>query len=172
MSWIPLVGGSLGVVLGGFISDKVVKKVGPYARLLVLVISQLLATPFVALALYLYPPTAYYMLIPGYIIGEMWVGICLAIVVELVPTPLRTVAVAVYLFIISNIGGNLPLLVPPIQNAYLNAGFGPIDALRNTLYLLYPGMYVAGAIFFLFTMIALRSDLRKAREYARLHEQE
>ena len=70
-------------------------------------------------------------LMTHYLAGEMWVGICLAIVVELVPTPLRTVAVAVYLFIISNIGGNLPLLVPPIQNAYLNAGFGPIDALRS-----------------------------------------
>ena len=40
MSWIPLVGGSVGVVLGGFISDKVVKRVGPHARLLVLIASQ------------------------------------------------------------------------------------------------------------------------------------
>ena len=40
MSWIPLVAGCIGVVLGGFISDRVVKRVGPHARLIVLVASQ------------------------------------------------------------------------------------------------------------------------------------
>lgn len=40
MSWIPLVGGSLGVVLGGFISDRLVKGRGTYARVWVLVVSQ------------------------------------------------------------------------------------------------------------------------------------
>ena len=40
MSWVPFIGGSIGVVLGGFISDRVVKRVGPYARLLVLIVSQ------------------------------------------------------------------------------------------------------------------------------------
>ena len=40
MSWIPLVGGSLGVVFGGFISDRLVKNRGSYARVWVLVGSQ------------------------------------------------------------------------------------------------------------------------------------
>ena len=40
MSWIPLVGGSLGVVLGGFISDRIIKNRGFYARVWVLVFSQ------------------------------------------------------------------------------------------------------------------------------------
>lgn len=40
MSWIPLVFGSAGVVFGGFISDRVVKRVGLYARVIVLTISQ------------------------------------------------------------------------------------------------------------------------------------
>lgn len=40
MSWIPLVGGSLGVVLGGFISDRLIKNRGFYARVWVLVFSQ------------------------------------------------------------------------------------------------------------------------------------
>ena len=40
MSWIPLVGGSFGVVLGGFISDRLVKNRGSYARVWVLVFSQ------------------------------------------------------------------------------------------------------------------------------------
>ena len=40
MSWIPLLGGSIGVVLGGFISDRLVRRIGPRGRLLVLIVSQ------------------------------------------------------------------------------------------------------------------------------------
>jgi len=40
MSWIPLVWGCVGVTLGGFISDRIVKRLGPYARLGVLITSQ------------------------------------------------------------------------------------------------------------------------------------
>ena len=39
MSWIPLVGGSLSVVVGGLIADYVVRKYGPVARLFVIVVS-------------------------------------------------------------------------------------------------------------------------------------
>lgn len=42
LSWIPLVGGSFGVLFGGFISDRVVKKRGLPARVWVLVISQVI----------------------------------------------------------------------------------------------------------------------------------
>ncbi|ELU06601.1 hypothetical protein CAPTEDRAFT_220111 [Capitella teleta] len=163
MSWVPLVGGSISVVLGGFISDRIVKRVGPYARLLVLIGSQLAAAPFVAGALYLKPPAAYAILIPGYIIGEMWVSVCLAVAVELVPSTLTTSAVAIYLFIITNIGGNMPLLVPPLKNAFMSAGFSPVDALRAALYILYPGLYVLGGFFFFVTLLVLRRDLQRAR---------
>lgn len=40
MSVIPLVGGSIGAVVGGLISDLLVKGRGPYARIWVLIISQ------------------------------------------------------------------------------------------------------------------------------------
>ena len=63
--------------------------------------------------------------------GEMWIGITLAIVVELIPSNIRTSAVAVYLFIISNIGGNMPLLVPPIQDAFENHGYTKSQSLRG-----------------------------------------
>ena len=42
MSWIPLVGGSLGAVVGGVISDVLVKGRGTTARIWVLVISQVI----------------------------------------------------------------------------------------------------------------------------------
>jgi len=44
MSWIPLVFGCLGVTLGGFISDRIVTRLGPYARLGVLIVSQVSLT--------------------------------------------------------------------------------------------------------------------------------
>ena len=70
MSWIPMVSGSVGVVFGGFVSDRVVSRVGPQGRVWVIVVSQLLAAPFVFGVLFLEPPWAYISLIPTYIIGE------------------------------------------------------------------------------------------------------
>jgi hypothetical protein len=62
----------------------------------------------------------------------MWVGVTLAVLVELVPSDVKTTAVAAYFFIISNVGGNMPLLVPPVKKAFIDAGFGDQDALRST----------------------------------------
>lgn len=41
----------------------------------------------------------------------MWVGVCLSVMVELVPEKLRTTGVGLYFFIISNIGGNMQTIV-------------------------------------------------------------
>ncbi|XP_043214141.1 MFS-type efflux pump MSMEG_3705-like isoform X1 [Amphibalanus amphitrite] len=164
MSWIPLVAGSIGVVFGGFISDRVVSRVGPHGRVWVIIISQLLAAPFVFCVLFVEPPWAYISLIPVYIIGEMWIPITLAVLVELVPAEIRTAAVAFYFFVISNVGGNMPLLVDPVKQAFKNAGNSEIDALRDTLYLFYPGEYILGALLYLLALISLRRDLRIAQE--------
>ena len=40
MSWIPLVAGSIGAIVGGIISDVLVKGRGPYMRIWVLIVSQ------------------------------------------------------------------------------------------------------------------------------------
>lgn len=155
MSWIPLVGGSLGVVLGGFISDRLIKNRGFYARVWVLVFSQLIAAPFAAGALFLKPPAAFISLIPSNIIGEMWVGVTLTVVVELVPNTIRSPAIAGYLFIISIIGGNVPLLVPPLKK---------ITSLRVALYILFPGLYLVSSVLFLLTLLSLKRDMRRAQE--------
>lgn len=84
-------------------------------RVWVLVISQICAAPFVAGVLFFDPPYSYWFLIPTYIIGEMWIGVCLSVLVELVPEHLRITGVGIYFFIISNIGGNMGLLVPPTK---------------------------------------------------------
>lgn len=173
MSWIPLVAGSIGVVLGGFISDRFVKRLGPYGRVFVLVFSQLLAAPFAAGALFLSPPLAYISLIPSNIIGEMWVGVTLTLIIELVPSNIKTSAVAVYMFIITNIGGNMPLLVTPLKNAFLNDGYTNSDALRAALYILFPGMYIVGSIFYLMSLIVMRRDIQKVQgdKYLQMDDQ-
>ncbi|WAR31342.1 SPNS1-like protein [Mya arenaria] len=162
MGWIPIVGGSLGVAVGGFISDRVVKGRGIYARVVVVIFSLLVAAPFAAGTLFLSPPWAYICQIPTYLFGEMWIGITLAIVVEMIPSNIRTSAVAVYLFIISNIGGNMPLLVPPIQQAFEN----------GALYILYPGLYVAGAVLFIPAMFLLKRDQKRMQfmEYVNMQD--
>lgn len=65
-----------------------------------------------------------------YNVGEMWVGITLAVVVELVPSEIKTTAVAAYLFIISNIGGNANLLVPPLAQHFESKNYSKSDSLR------------------------------------------
>lgn len=172
MGWIPIVGGSLSVAVGGFISDMVVKGRGIYARVAVVIASLLLAAPFAAGTLFFDPPWAYVCQIPTYLFGEMWIGITLAIVVEIIPSAIRTSAVAVYLFIISNIGGNMPLLVPPIQNAFEDAGHTKSQSLRGALYILYPGLYIAGAVLFIPAMFLLKRDQKKVQnmEYVGMEE--
>lgn len=71
---------------------------------MVMNILKFLAAPFALLTLLLPPPWSFIALIPSNIIGEMWIGVTLAVVVEVVPSNVRTVAVAIYLFIITNIG--------------------------------------------------------------------
>lgn len=158
---IPLIFGIVGSFVGGFISDLVAKKAQPWMRVWVLVISQIVAAPFAAAVLFFPPPASYFWLIPTYIFGEMWVGVCLSVLVELVPENLRTTGVGFYFFVISNIGGNMQLLLPPVQAAIKNS-FNldkDVDALRGALYVFYPGEYVLGSALFLLTLFVLKRDL-------------
>ena len=50
----------------------------------------------------------------------MWVGAVLSVIVELVPESLRSTGVSLYFFIITNIGGNMQILLPPVQKAIKN----------------------------------------------------
>ncbi|XP_078082263.1 protein spinster-like [Mustelus asterias] len=149
LSWIPLVGGCLGALSGGYISDRLVKRRGLYARVWVLVISQALAAPFVAGALWLNPPYCFLSLIPSNIIGEMGIGVTLTIIVELVAPSIRTPVVAIYIFIISNVAGNAPLLVTPLTRLW---------GLRVALLVLCPGMYIIGSLLYLLTLSVMYTD--------------
>lgn len=63
----------------------------------------------------------------------MWFGVVFVIFVELVPFRLRSTAIGVVLFIINNVGGNLPVLVAPVSD-YWN--------LRTAITIFYPGALI------------------------------
>ena len=98
-------------------------------------------------------------------LGEMWIGVCLSVVVELVPEKLRITGVGVYFFIITNIGGNMQVLVPPVVKAFKSSfELQDVDALRRALYIFYPGEYVMGSVLFLLTLLVLKRDLNRLKQ--------
>lgn len=63
----------------------------------------------------------------------MWFGILFAILVEIVPLSVRSTTVGVFLFVMNNIGGNLPILVEPVRKA---------SSYRHSLAIFYAGFYL------------------------------
>ena len=118
------------------------------------------AAPFALGALFLPYPWCFLSLLPSNIIGEMWVGVTTALVVDLAPSRVRTGAVSIYLFIITLIGGNFNLLVTPILNA-IQQSLPHLLSLRITLSVTFPGVYVLSSLLFIATFFLMRSDLRK-----------
>ena len=86
----------------------------------------------------------------------MWVGVTSAIVVDLAPARIRTTAIAVYLFIITIIGGNFNIIVPPIRNAL---PYDKITQYRWALFITFPMVYVLSALLFLATFFLMYIDL-------------
>jgi predicted MFS family arabinose efflux permease len=64
--------GSVGVVVGGVVSDKIVKKMGVRSRVLVLALSQLISTPGAFGSVLLDPFWAMISLASSYFFAEMW----------------------------------------------------------------------------------------------------
>lgn len=86
-------------------------------------------------------------------LGEMWIGTSLAVVTHLVPPDVVSVTVAVYIFIINNIGSSLNLLVPILSTTI---------GLRVTMLVMFAGTYLISAILFLFTSIVYCCTSRHA----------
>jgi len=70
LTWITIFGGSFGVILGGFLNDRLVSRLGMASRALVLAASQIIATPFALGLLYLQPPAAFLSLFVGFLFGK------------------------------------------------------------------------------------------------------
>ncbi|KAF7990357.1 hypothetical protein HCN44_000162 [Aphidius gifuensis] len=149
---VTIVIGSIGVVVGGVVSDKFVAKMGIKSRVACLAISQIIATPFAFGSVYFSPLWAMITLGISYFFAEMWFGIVFAIVVEIVPLSMRSTTVGVFLFVMNNIGGNLPILVEPTRQLI---GF------RESLYIYYAGFYGISSIMFFFTMFLMDGAEKK-----------
>ncbi|XP_034933644.1 putative metabolite transport protein HI_1104 [Chelonus insularis] len=148
---VTIVVGSIGVVAGGIISDKFVAKLGIRSRVAVLAISQLVATPFSFGSVYFNPLWAMITLGISYFFAEMWFGIVFAVMVEIVPLSMRSTTIGVFLFVMNNIGGNLPILVEPTRKVI---GF------RESLYIYYAGFYGISSFMFLLAMLFINEPLK------------
>ncbi|CAN0435631.1 unnamed protein product [Ectocarpus sp. 8 AP-2014] len=71
ISWVPLVGGSLGAMIGGFLSDRVAQRLGTAGRLWVVIISNALASPFAVGVLLAPYPWCFVCLLGVELLGEM-----------------------------------------------------------------------------------------------------
>ena len=98
---------------------------------------------------------------PSYVFGETWIGVCVATVVDMVPVINKTSAVAVYMFIITVIGGNLNILVTPIANA---------SNLRTALVVMYPGVYALSVV--IFSVVLCLMKRKQYKHQGSVHEQE
>lgn len=76
----------------------------------------------------------------------MWFGILFAILVEIVPLQVRSTTIGLFLFVMNNIGGNLPILVEPVSK---------IIGYRESIALFYAGFYALSSILFLLTMFLM-----------------
>lgn len=63
----------------------------------------------------------------------MWFGILFAVLVEIVPLAVRSTTVGVFLFVMNNIGGNLPILMEPVRKA---------TSFQDSLAIFYAGAYL------------------------------
>ena len=116
---------------------------------------QMIAAPFAAGALFLSFPWCFISLLPAFAFGEMWIGVTIAMVVDIVPVLIQGSVIAVYLFIITIIGGNFNILV----TVFVQAGLDQEWALLIT----FPGLYILSSFLFIVTFFVLRCEIVKAQ---------
>jgi len=143
-----IAGGSVGVFVGGYISDLIVTRLGLYSRLWLLGVCTVVATPFAVLTLHLDPPHAFGTLLLYYFFAETWFAILFTVLVEIVPSSVRSVCIGTFLFLMNNVGGNLPMLIDPLTKL---KGVG----LQTALYITWPGLIAASGILFFVASIPL-----------------
>ena len=101
-------------------------------------------------------PMCFAALLPGYLVGEMWIGVSLTIAVELVPPPCRTATVALYLFVVDNAGNVGPLAYGALAR---RAAARAREPQRDAMLLLVPGCYALAGLLFALAGPLVRRDL-------------
>ena len=96
-----------------------------------------MAAPFGVGVLSVDPPGAFGFLMVYYFLAETWFAILFTVLVEIVPNEVRSVCIAIFLFAMNNVGGNLPVIVAPIADLY---------DLRFALYIIWAGFVAASKL--------------------------
>merc|ERR1711994_667604 len=78
---------------------------------------QLLAAPWAALVLYLQPTGAMVCLLFYYFCSETWFAILFTVITEICQPQAKSTCIAVFLFLMNIIGGNLIVVVEPVRKA-------------------------------------------------------
>ena len=65
--------------------------------------------------------------------AETWFSLLFTVLVEIVPVSIRSISIGTFLFLMNNVGGNLPLLVDPLSKL-------PGVGLQTALYISWPGL--------------------------------
>ena len=108
-------------------------------------------------------------LIPSNVFGEMWIGVLSAIVLDISPQKIRTTVIAIYLFIITVIGGNFNIIVAPLQKSikkHIN-GDDSTKELRSmqwTLFLTFPSLYALSSLLFILGFFLMRFDIKHKKK--------
>ena len=128
------IAGGIGIVLGGYLADRVGQRDKRWAVWIVCV--AIIATLPFAYGVFFATSSAHalwFMIVP-FLLGNFWQGTCLAQTQSLVGLRMRAVAAAVFLFIVNIIGlGAGPQFVGIVSDL-LHARYG-VDSLRYALFL-------------------------------------
>jgi MFS family permease len=165
-TWLAFIyggGGIVGAIVGGFLSDKLVRSTGDtrwYAWLAAIVTAGILPFSFFV---YLWPNPipALLMHVGTALLMHAWMGPCYATVQSLVGTRRRAMAAAVNLLAVNLLAiGFGPLIVGAISD-FNAARFGN-DSLRYSILTIVVITYSWAALHFLLAARTLRADLRAA----------
>lgn len=125
MSWVPIVGSALGSMVGGFLSDSILQRFSASQstlrtlsiRALISGISNLVALPLIVWSFFLPYPGCFLIYIGSGMVGEVYFSQALAMMSDarIIPRELTTSSVALFMLIVTIIGGNSPLLVPALM---------------------------------------------------------
>lgn len=141
------VGGCFGVFTGGFLSDRLASKFGLPSRFLFLAVCTLISSPLAAGTLYFNPPPAMACLVLYYFFAETWFGGLFTVIVEIVDQEVQATSIALFLFFMNQIGGNLPIIVSPLNHC--------LGDYRFVLLLVWPGCLALSSLLFICSTLPL-----------------
>ena len=125
-----IVGGASGVCIGGRVADKLSnifsgeheaqssKYNKTRIKLLILGSAMILSSPFACGVLAFEPPWAFISLFLYYLTAETWFAILFITIVDVANEKMKTTVLGIFLFLMNNIGGNLPVIIHPISKHF------------------------------------------------------